>query len=593
MIQLLRRQLGFYAFLIISVLCIGTVARADITISEPANSATMRGEINVRFSGVPDGGYVIVKVDGNFMQATSQSTFSLNTFDAQSFGISQNAQTDGQHQISITGIDASGKTTSTATVSFTVANNQVDVTAQSVQLTHWVPADRLEEGAQRYRIFAESNATISTPQGSTGGGGGAGMPGGGMPGGAAGGSPDAGIGAGGGAGASSGGSAGWLPSPLDWQYAALLRRVVRDVGLFNGAANIKISIAEAFQRQREGQGGGGSGAGAGLGAGDMPGGGAPGNVNASTGDTASVNTSGAASKAPWAKTWQVAPESGTYFVKAIEPDGEEINATRKKRSIAITDLLPLFPKEKVQPGSRWETLMTFLSDLSARNPFNVKAPITFTGYEDIKLPSGEVRHAAKLESRFTLNQDQNGSVVTKMAAGLAVHGGIAGGGSGASSGAAGGAGADMGMGGAMGAGSSTAGNDDAQIEAMQENIASATIRASRVIWFDIDQHRVLRSQDQINTFFEMKQTVQSQGDAGGGAMGAPPGMGGMPGMPGGETAAAAAPAEPTKVNYTMNVVTWYDDTVPPPTDQYNGGKGTPHSADNVQEPSLSKVTGKF
>jgi hypothetical protein len=340
-----------------------------------------------------------------------------------------------------------------------------------------------------------------------------------MPAGATGGTPD---GMGSGAGATSGASASWIPSPLDWQYSALLRRVVRDVGLYNGAANIKISIAEAFQHQREGQGGGGSGAGAG--AGDMPG--APGIANTPTADTASVNSSGVASKAPWSKTWQVAPESGTYLVKAIEPDGEEINATRKKRSIAITDLLPLFPKEKVQPGSRWETLMTFLSDLSTRNPFNVKAPITFTGYEDIKLPSGEVRHAAKLESRFTLNQDQNGSVVRKMAAGLAVHGGIAGGGSGASTGA----GADVGMGGAMGTtGASTAGNDDAQIDAMEDNIASATIRASRVIWFDVDLHRVLRSQDQINTFFEMKQATQSQGSAGGGAVGVPAGMAGMPG----------------------------------------------------------------
>ena len=567
MIQLLRRQFGICALLVMSVLYIGAIsARADITISEPANGATVRGEINVRFSGIPDGGYAIVKVDGNFAQATSQSSFTLNTFDPQSFGVSQNGQTDGQHQISITGVDASGKSTSTATVSINVANNQVDVTAPSVLLTHWVPADRLDENAQRYRIFAESDAIISSPQGSAGGGAPGAMPGG---------MPDASA-AGGGASATS--SASWIPSPLDWQYSALLRRVVRDVGLYNGAANIKISIAEAFQRQREGQGGGAGAAGAG----DMPG--APGITNTSTTDAAPANTSGVATKAPWAKTWQVAPESGTYFVKTIEPDGEEINATRKKRTIAVTDLLPLFPKEKVQPGSRWETLMTFLSDLSTRNPFNVKVPITFTGYEDIKLPSGQVRHAAKLESRFTLNQDQNGSVVTKMAAGLAVHGGIAGGGTGAAAGGA----ADAGIGGAMGTtGASTGANEDAQIEAMEENIASATIRASRVIWFDVDLHRVLRSQDQINTFFEMKQPAQSQGAAGAGA---PPGLGAMPGEAG---ATPAAPAEPTKVNYTMNVVTWYDDTVPPPTDQYNGGKGTAHSKDNVQEPSLSKVTGKF
>lgn len=569
MIQLLRRQFGICA-LLVSVLCFGAIsARADITILEPTNGATVRGEINVRYSGVPNGGYVIVKVDGNFARATAESTFALNTFDPQSFGVSQTSSTDGEHQISITGVDASGKNTNTASVSFNVANNQVDATAPAVRLTHWVPADRLEEGAQRYRIFAESNATIS--DGTTGGGG--------MSSGAVGSSPDAGIGG----GASSGGSAGWLPSPLDWQYSALLRRVVRDVGLYNGAANIKISIAEAFQRQREGQGGG---SGAGMGVGDMLGGAEL--VNNSTADKVSINTSGVPTKAPWSKSWQVAPENGTYFVKAITPEGEEINATRKKRSIAVTDLLPLFPEEKVQPGSRWETLMTFLSDLSLRNPFNVKVPITFTGYEDIKLPSGEVRHAAKLESRFTLNQDRNGSVVTKMAAGLAVHGGIAGGGSGVSTGAG-----DIGMGGMMGAADgSNAASEEAKIEAMRKNIASATIRASRVIWFDVDQHRVLRSQDQINTFFEMKQETQSQDTGGTGAMGVPPGMGGMPGMPG-EVGATAAPAEPTRVNYTMNVVTWFDDTVPPPTDKYNGGRGTPHSKDNVQEPSLSKVINNF
>jgi hypothetical protein len=559
MIQLLRRQFGVYALLIVSVLWIGAAsAFADITISEPANGAVVRGEITVRFSGIPDGGYAIVKVDGNFMQATSQSSFSLNTFDAQSFGISANAKTDGEHQVSITGVDPSGKNTSTASVSFTVANSKVDVTAPSVQLTHWVATDRLDENAQRYRIFAESDATIT---GGTSGG--ATTPAGGG---------EAATAPGAGGGASTGGTAGWLPSPLDWQYSALLRRVVRDVGLYDGAANVKISIAEAFQRQREGQGGG---------AGDnATGAGAPGIVSAAAG-AADVNTSGVPTKAPWAKTWQIAPESGTYFVKAIKPDGEEINATRKKRSIAITDLLPLFPKEKVQPGSRWETLMTFLSDLSSRNPFNVKAPITFTGFEDIKLPSGTVRHAAKLECRFTLNQNQNGSIVTKMAAGLAVHGGIAGGGQGA---ATGGAGPAMGIG-DTGEASATV-SDDAQIEAMEPNIATATIRVSRVIWFDVDMHRVLRSQDQINTYFEMKQTQQSQGDAG---MVAPPGMG----MPGEAAGASAAPAEPTKVNYTMNVVTWYDDTVPPPTDRYNNGAGTAHSKDNVQEPSLSKVTGKF
>jgi len=571
MIQSIRRIVGLSASLLLSLTLVAlwsSAASADITITEPANDAVVRGEITVRFSGIPDGGYAIVKVDGNFMQATAANSFALNTFDPLSFGINQNANTDGQHQVTITGVDASGKNASTASVSFTVANNKVDLTAPSVLLTHWVPVDRLEEQAQRYRIFAESNATISSSQG--GGGGGAAMA-----------SPEGGAMPGGEMATSSSGGGSWLPSPLDWQYSALLRRVVRDVGLYEGSANIKISIAEAFQRQREGQSGG---AGA---TGEVSPDGMPGIVTTAA-EPASQNTSGAPAKAPWSKSWQSAPESGNYFVKTIKPDGEEINATRKKRSIAVTDLLPLFPKEKVQPGSRWETLMTFLSDLSTRKPFNVKVPITFTGFEDIKLPSGEVRHAAKLECRFRLDESNNGDVARKMAAELAVHGGISSGGqSGDTGGAAMGLPAAPGV--DMGA-TSTAANDDAAIAAAEANIATANIRASRVIWFDVDQHRVLRSQDQINTFFEMKQSAPAQSE--GGAM---PGM--MPGMPPemgmpGETAVPTTPAEPTRVNYTMNVITWFDDTVPAPTDKYNNGKGTAHSKDNVQEPSISKISGK-
>lgn len=589
MIQLLRRQFGICALLIVSVLCIGAMtARADITISEPTNGATVRGEINVRYSGVPDGGYVIVKVDGNFAQATAQSSFSLNTFDAQSFGISQNGNTDGQHQISITGVDASGKNTSTAAVSFNVANNQVDVTAPAVQLTHWVPADRLEEGAQRYRIFAESNATITSLEGQSGsgasGGSGAGEA-----------MPDAGGGAPKFAGGGTGQLEGWIPSPLDWQYSALLRRVVRDVGGYEGAANIKISMAEAFARQRESTSYTESSLAESL-------------LNEGsfvTGpEVQEQNTTGVPMKAPWSPTWQKAPEMGTYFVKAIKPDGEEINATRKKRSIAVTDLLPLFPMEKVQPGSRWETQMTFLSNLSTREPFNVKVPMTFTGYEDIKLPSGEVRHAAKIECRFILDTEKNRDVITKMAAQLAVDGDLSGGASEEQFALDLASPMDIvsdprfeanGKRYVVGGPTDRQQEEfaDKKLNEMIRSIGTATMRVSRVIWFDVDWHRILRSEDNINTYFEMKPPAP-QANAG-------TAMGNIvdvstqvaAGVSSQVAQVAVAAVEPTKVNYTMNVVTWYDDTVPPPTDQYNGGKGTPHSKDNVQEPSLSKVTNNF
>lgn len=562
MIQLLRRQFGICALILMGTLVMAAAsARADITISDPANGAVVRGEITVHFTGIPDGGYAIIKIDGNFVQATSLPTFTLNTFDAQSFGGSANTSTDGQHQISITGVDASGKPSSTASLSITVANSQVDVTAPTVKLTHWVPQDRLDQDAQRYRIFAESDAIIS---GQTTGGGGSTAPATGVPGG----NPTDNTGA-----AASGGS--FIPAPLDWQYSALMRRVVRDVGLYDGAANVKTVIQEAFQRQREGEGGGNASS-------DATPGGAPGIVTTAANST-DANTSGAPAKAPWAKMWVPAPELGTYFVKTIKPDGEEINATRKKRSIAITDLLPTFPTEAVQPGSRWETLMTFLSDLSSRQPFNVKAPITFTGFEDIKLPSGTVRHAAKLECRFTINQDTNGDVATKMAADLAVRGGIGGGGTQSASPTG-----DAGIGATPGAttGASDTGNIDAQIEAMEQNIASVSIRVSRVIWFDVDMHRVLRSQDNIHTYFQMKQPPAA-------ASTGQPNTPGVPGvLPGADAGGTpAAPAQPTTVDYTMNVTTWYDDSVPPPTDEFNGGAGTAHSKDNVQEQSIATLTG--
>lgn len=64
------------------------------------------------------------------------------------------------------------------------------------------------------------------------------------------------------------------------------------------------------------------------------------------------------------------------FVKTIEPTGKEINATRKAPTIALANLLPTFPDTEVRPGSTWETRMTFLGDLSSREPVNVSVPIT-------------------------------------------------------------------------------------------------------------------------------------------------------------------------------------------------------------------------
>jgi hypothetical protein len=51
-------------------------------------------------------------------------------------------------------------------------------------------------------------------------------------------------------------------------------------------------------------------------------------------------------------------------------------------------------------------------------------------------------------------------------------------------------------------------------------------------------------------------------------------------------------AEPTKVNYNLRVVKYLDDTIPPPTDQFTAGAGTAHARDSVQDPSISRVTGR-
>jgi hypothetical protein len=132
-----------------------------------------------------------------------------------------------------------------------VANSQVDVAAEQVRLRNWTNADRINPDVQRYRVFAESSATIS-------GGTAAGGMGGGPPGGMGG---MAGMGGPPGMGGMSGmgGGGGYIAAPLDWQVDMLIRRIVRDVQMLDGSANIKLNVKESFHRQREGTGAGGMG----------------------------------------------------------------------------------------------------------------------------------------------------------------------------------------------------------------------------------------------------------------------------------------------------------------------------------------------
>jgi hypothetical protein len=91
-----------------------------------------------------------------------------------------------------------------------------------VALVNWVPQDVINPKVQRYRIFAVSDATIT----------------------------DAAAAGGGVAGPGGGGESKTIKAPLDRQIDLLIRRSVRDVGMLEGAANIRLIVQEAFDRQR-------------------------------------------------------------------------------------------------------------------------------------------------------------------------------------------------------------------------------------------------------------------------------------------------------------------------------------------------------
>ena len=533
-----------------------SIARAQegprITFPQP--NQDVRGEISARFEGIPAGGYAIIKVNGQFKTATAQNTYALDTIaDNTTFN------GDGQYTLEITALNAGGRTIGTTSVQFNVANEKVADTSEAVLLTHWVPSDRLKDGVQRYRVFAESNADI---QESTSGGGAGGSSGGGESSGGRGG-PSAGGSAGGGADNS-------IPAPLDWQVSVLLRREVRDVYGFQNSANIATAIAEAWQHQRESEAGGTGAEGGGPSGGSARGGSAAGSARSSK----KAAAPSAPVKAPWASDWMQGPEFAKFYVKAIQQTGDEINATRKANTVAIADLLPTFLNVPVRPGSTWRSRQSILSDLSTRKPINIEGSVTFTAYENIQTPGGASRRCAKIESRFPLPDGVAKRIAADLGSKVSTTGG-AGGSAGSSAGA--GAGAVSGGGAEGGAA--------AEPTLLPEDIEVAQFNMARVIWFDMDRHQVVRSEDNLRAYFEIPPSAA--GGAEGGASGPTIGSGG--GL-GGEGGAAAEPAEPTKVNYSMNVTTWLDDRLPSPTLRYTGGANTAHSRDNVTEPGLGRVT---
>ncbi len=540
------------ALLAVPVLCVAGMAQAQDapTIVFPQPNQDVRGEIAARFEGIPAGGYAIIKLAKQgepvqFKTATAQGTFTLDTLaDTASFS------GDGLYTLEVTSLNAGGRALGTASVTFNVANNKVADNSESTRLVHWTPADRLNDGVQRYRVFAESNADITEPSTNSGGSGAGSAGGGGAPGG------------GGGGADSGGGGVQYISAPLDWQVSVLLRRELRDAYGYDKAANVATVVAEAWQHQRLGTGGGG-GAGS-----------APAAAPVRTRRKRGVKAGPAIKiKGPWNPVWVQGPELAKFYIKAIQQTGDEINATRKVNSIALADLLPTFPTVAVRPGSTWNSRQTIISDLSTRKPINIEGAITFTSYENIQTPAGVSRRCAKIESRFPL-PDQ---VAKRIAADIGNKVGKSGG---AGGGAAGGGAPSAPLGGASGA----AGGAAADTGLLPEDIDVAQFNMARVIWFDMDKHQVVRSEDTLQAYFEIPKDSGSDATGAGGA--APGAL-----VPGGDAGGAdAAPSEPTKVNYSMNVTTWLDDRLPSPSEKYNAGAGTAHSRSNVKEIGLSRIT---
>jgi len=514
--RLMRRSFVLGSAILLALSCMAPAWAQDLRITFPANNQKVRGEIKVRWEGVPEGGYAMVKVDGQLRSATAEPSYTINT-------MPPNFPDDGPHTITITAINAAGKRAGETSVTFIVANKEVEEGAEAVQLAIWRPTD-IFLPVQRYRVFAESNGIVDMPSA---------------------------AGAGGSSGGGDSGSVDWIPAPLDWQVTALLRRIVRDVGMIDGSANIRTVVDNAFQRQRLSEASASAAGGAA----------AP--------TTSSKKKKGPAFpvKAPWnyhektgAQLWEPAPETGQYFVKMVQPTGEEINATRKANTLPLADLLPTFPVGPVRPGNTWTTTMTFLGELSQRRPIDVEHRMLFSTFESIKTPAGVDIRAAKLESRFQLPESKARDIAVALAPMAGGAGGAGGGGSSSSGG-----------GGAMPA----PGAGGAAVEFDPELILSARTNVSRVLWFDIANRRVVRCEDRLNTVFEMEAAA---GDTGGSSAAA--------GGPGG----AAMPTEPTKVTYTLFIATEFDDTTPESSPLYTAGFGTAHRdpAFNPDAPELKR-----
>ena len=151
--------------------------QGSIRILEPKPNESVRGEMKAVFERpFPNQGYVIVRLDNEFKEATAEQDYLINT----------RKLTDGPHTLTIDVRDDRGRPIGTTSVTFKVANDTADTTGPGIQLQHWdyshyIPTKRL----LRYRVWAdavgfavESSPPPPAQTGAAGGGENPGGPGG-------------------------------------------------------------------------------------------------------------------------------------------------------------------------------------------------------------------------------------------------------------------------------------------------------------------------------------------------------------------------------------------------------------------------------
>ncbi len=575
-----------------------TDAAADngVNITYPLPNNTLKGATKVMFNGIPDGGYASIYVDltptnkaESFRVATTQTSYELDA----------GGLTDGKHTLTIVSFSASGRQVGSRSVTFNVVNaGSAGVSEDSVLLVNWTPQDAANTKVQRFRIFAVSDATITGNEASSSGM----SASGGMSG------PAGSMGSG---GATVDPNAPKLTAaPLDHQVDVLVRRVVRDVGMLEGSANIRMVVASAFDRKRLGGSTSGS---SGSGGGSESMGGAP--SGAAVDNT--VYPPGYTGKPYWDPHWHRGLESSQAYTKMIKPDGEEINISHKPSTLPLGDILPTFPNYPVQKGATWNSNMTFIGELTKRAAFNLTGvPMSLTGFENLATPAGFERRCARVEvTQFSLPDDVAKSICTNLQTEAGSSSGASGSGSpgGMSSGGEGGSG--MSSGGASGASGAAA---------APPKLLNYRATMSRVIWFDIAAHQLVRSEDTVDAYYEQEAPAVSTGMGSSGMSGGYPGgmsggypggmsggypggmSGGYPGgmsggYPGGMSggypgspqapAAPVVPPQPLTVTYNMHVIKFLDDSLPNPTGKWTGGLGTARMRDSTRNPTLAKANG--